>query len=281
MIGSSSGSSSGGNGGSPEKEHNTTSTSSIHPMSPSSGMIDSNGSLPPQRMKVILEQAHGKLGTLLLLLCFLLHGCFWICSLYRHVKSYIIYMNFLLSWYILFCFFYIFWSWTLFWSRWTHYTTGTLKNEGAVWIQHSEKCFDICRQLATRIAHKLGPPPGNAPTLGGGHSSHNADHGIHEEEEGDGTLINDSVVATGLGPPPPTTQTKNHESFSSTTMSTTPATTTMTATTTTAAAAAASTTSIADAPIGTVHEEVARSKEYLRRIIKTPKPPLSTKLLSR
>ena len=111
MIGSSSGSggsSSSGNGGSPEKEHNTTSTSSIHPMSPSSGMIDSNGSLPPQRMKVILEQAHGKLGTLLLLLCFLLHGCFWICSLYRHVKSYIIYMNFLLSWYILFCFFYIF-----------------------------------------------------------------------------------------------------------------------------------------------------------------------------
>ena len=75
MIGSSSGSSS-GNGGSPEKEHNTTSTSSIHPMSPSSGMIDSNGSLPPQRMKVILEQAHGKLGTLLLLLCFLLHDCF-------------------------------------------------------------------------------------------------------------------------------------------------------------------------------------------------------------
>ena len=65
-------------------------------------------------------------------------------------------------------------------------------------------------------------------------------------------------------------------------MSTTPATTTTTATTTTAAAAAAaSTTSIADAPIGTVHEEVARSKEYLRRIIKTPKPPLSTKLLSR
>ena len=104
MIGSGSGSGgSSSNGGSPEKEHNTTSTSSIHPMSPSSGMIDSNGSLPPQRMKVILEQAHGKLGTLLLLLCFLLHDCFWICSLYHEI-SYIIYMNFLLSWYILFCF---------------------------------------------------------------------------------------------------------------------------------------------------------------------------------
>lgn len=41
------------------------------------------------------------------------------------------------------------------------------------------------------------------------------------------------------------------------------------------------TTSIADAPIGTVQEEVARSKEYLRRLLKGPKPPISTKLLAR
>ena len=141
-----------------------------------------------------------------------------------------------------------------------HNKIATLKSEGAVWIQHSEKLFDVCRMLATRIAQKLGPPPGTAPKRSS--VNNNAGDDEVEEEEGPG----------GIQPPPTTTTTttttKSNKNMDQQKNAVNPATST-------------NTTSIADAPIGNVSEEVARTKEYLHRYLKGPKPPLSSKLLSR
>jgi hypothetical protein len=153
------------------------------PMSPSSAAAAGPGvqqRLPPQRMKVILEQAHGKLGT--------------------------------------------------------------LKSEGGVWIQHGDRCFEACKLLATRIATKLGPPPGEAPAGSANPNNQTAD----------------------APSPTPSSHSNNNA----------------TAATDSGSGAKASTT-IADAPIGEVEDEVVRTRETLSAFVPGPKPPLSLKLLKR
>ena len=141
------------------------------PVSPSSagGGKRSMHRLPPQRMKVILEQAHGKLGT--------------------------------------------------------------LKSEGGVWIQHGERCFEACRLLATRIATKLGPPPGEAPK----------------------GSVNPNQIQEDPSMSP---SSRNKESIRSS-------------------------STIADAPIGEIDDEVVRTRDALAKYVPGPKPPLSLKLLKR
>ena len=156
------------------------------PSSPSNGAIFGGG-LPPHRMKVILEQAHGKIAT--------------------------------------------------------------LKSEGAVWIKHSEKLFQICKQLATRIAQKLGPPPGDP----------NGNNGV---------VVN---VSNGLEPPSEPATSSSTESSPSPKV-TSPSN---------GGGPITPSSSIADAPIDTVQNEVIRTKEYLSTYLKGPKPPLSSKLLTR
>ena len=178
-----------GNALSPSKENNTgtnMSTTPMHPMSPSNS-AGVGGGLPPHRMKVILEQAHGKIGT--------------------------------------------------------------LKNEGAVWIKHSEKLFQVCKQLATRIAQKLNKaPPGEAP---------------------DTTA---TATKSGIEPPTEPATTSSTESSPSPKEPSQPSS---------QPPFSPKASSIADAPIGQTPDEVSRTKEYLSKYLQGPKPPLSSKLLSR
>ena len=130
----------------------------------------------------------------------------------------------------------------------------TLKNEGAVWIQHSEKLFEVCKMLATRIAQKLGKaPPGQAP------SSSFAEENTSNTTSN--TLNTSTFNPENNSPASPSSQ---NNGASMETQQSIPLS-----------------NSISDAPIGIVSEEVIRTKEYLIKYLIQPKPPLSIKLLSR
>ncbi len=177
-------------GGSPDKataEGASPAAPANGPLSPTSQRLlgGAGAGLPPHRMKIILEQAHGKLNT--------------------------------------------------------------LKSEGAVWISHGEQCFAACKQLATRIATKLGPPPGEAPS-------------------------GSEVVGAGPGGEQKVSAVASPSPSQDSTPSTTPPG---------VGADAARHNTIADAPIGPLEDETRRTREALSPFVKGPKPPLSLKLLSR